>query len=191
MHAHVSPGHSTPFDLNQLKRSLKSVIYYDRALIKIMPAERKQNEYCMPNTYRIPKWRALYDVVPQRAWGYVFDKCDKGNHIASIILEQELGKDASRYCFWNFQNLTDPGTVEFRGPPAVQHSAQAIHWLAVALGFVSNSVTKNWDGVKPSKAYPTSNNLRAAITSPMDPEGNPFSASVKDLWSLDVQTLTT
>ncbi|KKZ67770.1 hypothetical protein EMCG_06536 [[Emmonsia] crescens] len=41
------------FTASQLKQVIKGVMYYDRALIKIMPLLCKENQYCMLNTMLI------------------------------------------------------------------------------------------------------------------------------------------
>ncbi|PGH31963.1 hypothetical protein GX50_05228 [[Emmonsia] crescens] len=164
MHVHISPSEVTTFDTRQLKQIIKGVMYYDRALIKIMPSLHKDNPYCMPNTKYIQKLKTLYDDVSQNSWATAFNACDQsGQLIQSILFAHEFDKPQNCYCFWNFQNITTCGTIEFHGPPGVQMAADANHWVCVTLGFVSNAIVKNWDVVKSTKTYPTSDQLRAAI----------------------------
>lgn len=90
MHVHVSSGPDMRFSASQLKQVIKGVIYYDRALIKIMPPSCKENQYCMPNTLRIARWGTLYENVPQNSWNTAFNECDQGNLIQHVLLAHRL-----------------------------------------------------------------------------------------------------
>lgn len=162
MHVHISPRSVQNWDNDQLKRIIKQVIYYDSSLTTIMPPDRKDNTWAKSNVKMTPDWKAGYDQVPQRTWAPLFDSFDKHK------MKQALLHDWSqkRYVSWNFANvLSTCGTVEFRRPPGVKADVDAKHWVAIALGYIAHAIAvQDWNTVKLTKTYPSSQQLRNAIT---------------------------
>lgn len=160
MHVHVSP-HNSSYGVDQLRRIIKGVIFYDNALTTIMPRTRKDNEWAQSNVRAIPAWLDAARNVPQKSWTPLFNHFDKQKMLA-ILLQ---GLCDNRYVGWNFNNvLGGCGTVEFRRPPGVSSAGEAKHWAALALGYVANAMAlENWDVVKQSKSHPSTDRLRAAI----------------------------
>lgn len=162
MHVHVSPFNSPKYSVDQIKRILKGVVYYDQPMTRIMPADRKANPWAQSNVEKFPAWRTASLQVPQKRWAPLFDSFDKHKMIAQLL----LSIPTDRYVAWNFLNLNATcGTIEFRRPPGVQSSKEAKHWAAVALGFVANATElQDWNAVKLTNTHPSSNSLRSAIT---------------------------
>jgi Putative amidoligase enzyme len=161
-HVHVSPMLGTTFNIDQLQRIIKQIIYYDSALTTIMPPDRKDNTWAESNVKVTAGWKAAYDQVPQRTWAPIFARLDGHKFVASLL----LGLCQNRYVSWNFaQVLGGSGTIEFRRPPGVKTPAEANHWIAFTLGYVAHAmVLQNWSTVKLTNTYPSTNNLRNAIS---------------------------
>ncbi|WEW59373.1 hypothetical protein PRK78_004844 [Emydomyces testavorans] len=161
MHVHVSPERDRKYNMDELKRMLKGIIYYDSAMTKIMPADRKENEWAKSNVEAFPAWNAAVAQVPARSWAPIFDEFDKHTMKATLL----LGLCDDRYVSWNFSNvLGGCGSIEFRRAPGIKRSAEAKHWVAIAVGYAAFSLTvQDWDTVRSTKTLPTTNALREAI----------------------------
>ncbi|RYP76041.1 hypothetical protein DL769_003698 [Monosporascus sp. CRB-8-3] len=147
MHVHVSPR-LTPeirYTMPQLRGILKAIAYYDQSITKIMPADRKNNEWAMsnflaPNTLKAVK--DAYAAVPRAGWVPLFALYDKIRMVQNIHRELH-GSD--RYMSWNFSNVTDEcGTIEFRRPPGVDSAVKARHWAGFALAFIAQGMATDW-----------------------------------------------
>ncbi|KAK4160309.1 putative amidoligase enzyme-domain-containing protein [Cladorrhinum sp. PSN259] len=161
LHVHISPGRNTFNDM-QIRSLGKAVIYYDDAITRIMPAERKPNPYaksnCLPEGKGNsggqsvnPKIKLLYSQVPAKTFEPLFKALDKVTWRTVCGMMQETKGNVARYVSWNFENITKPcGTLEFRRPPGVDSPARARHWVAFALGFVSRATSDPayWEAAK-------------------------------------------
>ncbi|KAI0539148.1 hypothetical protein GGR58DRAFT_257353 [Xylaria digitata] len=166
MHVHVSPGitdqdvYSTP----QIRRIMKAIAFYDDAITKIMPADRKNNQWAMSNFRGQDAPNHLqqaYAAVPTRTWAPLFARFDQLK--MKQMVHMEFGQ--SRYLSWNFSNLTAQcGTVEFRRPPAVQTATAAKHWAGVALGFVSEAIITDFKPHCSHNAYGRIDSLQRFIS---------------------------
>jgi len=157
MHVHVStsPNSTNQYTLPQLKSVSKGVSYFDDAITRMMPADRKNNPYAASNVQgekALEELASKYKLVPTESWETLFRYID-GIGMKPVI-SMKMGVD--RYMAWNFTNIMNLcGTVEFRLPPGVKTPADAKHWASFALGFIASSLTFNWNSVKPLKKYPT------------------------------------
>ncbi|KAK2799174.1 hypothetical protein FQN50_008563 [Emmonsiellopsis sp. PD_5] len=145
-HIHITPYPSLPYTVEQLRRVMKGVAYYDSALTGIMPADRKDNPYCRPNTQAITHWRVAVSKVPQDTWGPFFRILDRKTSIGALLLDVLDDRSYS----WNFSRVVDEcGTIEFRRAPGVRTGTTAKHWVAVALGFIANAMElQDWSTEK-------------------------------------------
>ncbi|KAI6092854.1 putative amidoligase enzyme-domain-containing protein [Hypoxylon rubiginosum] len=161
MHIHVSTGttNTTRFTTDQVRRIIKGIAFYEEAITKIMPADRKNNEWAMSN-FKDPKTPAAlkqaYAAVPTATWAPLFAKFD-GIKMKEMVY-RELGEN--KYLSWNFYHLSlNCGTIEFRRPPGVRSATDAKHWAGVALGFVSQALVTDYTREKSFKQYPPVNAL--------------------------------
>lgn len=165
MHVHVSPDNAgdSRYTLNQLKGIMKAVFYFDDALTRIMPADRKVNEWAKSNVRAKETKDALknaYAVIPQKSWTPLFKLIDSIKF--PQLVHPQFGSD--RYMSWNFGNVTDScGTVEFRRPPGVDSVGKAKHWAAITLAFVSEPISTDWSIVISPKSYPSVTELQQYI----------------------------
>ncbi|KAI0197542.1 hypothetical protein F4808DRAFT_473724 [Astrocystis sublimbata] len=151
MHVHVSPGimvdgfmKGQRYTIEHLRRLVKAIALFDDATTKIMPRERKENPWAESNFQgsKVPiQLKQLYSLVPAQTWAPLFNRIDQLKWPNLVF--QALGEN--RYLSWNFSNISDSGTVEFRRPPGVINAVQAKHWVAVALGFVSSALGNNME----------------------------------------------
>ena len=166
MHVHVSSGPSGRFNLEQLKRMIKQVVYYDSPLTKLMPPDRKRNKWAASNVEVIPQFGAAHDQVEQRTWAPFFDRIDRYKKVEAIL--RDYGMNSNRYLSWNFKNALDIGcgTIEFRRPPGVDKTTAAKHWAAFALGYTAHAIElQQWSKVRNTNSYPSTQDLRRAICS--------------------------
>jgi len=148
MHVHVSP-YDGPYTADQLKKICKALSYFDNAITKVMPTERKDNHWATSNVAGRgiavnQKLKKAYSLVPTQSWVHLFKLFDKAvtpKHVHQLL----SGNYESRYVSRNFENVTQPcGTVEFRRPPGADSAAKAIHWAAFTLGFVARALATDW-----------------------------------------------
>ncbi|KAH9908333.1 hypothetical protein F4778DRAFT_344222 [Xylariomycetidae sp. FL2044] len=164
-HVHVSPSKTreSRYTVQQLHQLLKSIAAYDDAITKLMPPDRKNNEWAESNLHSpktLPAFKTAYQSVPTSTWKPLFNLFDKIQE--KEYIHKELFK--SRSVSWNFANVVDMcGTVEFRRPPGVELSEDANHWIAFTLGFVAHGLTFEWSSVLGSKVYPDVSNLAAFV----------------------------
>jgi hypothetical protein len=147
MHVHVSPGDGK-YTAEQLQKICKGLCYFDDAITRIMPAERKDNPWATSNVAGRgskvnQKLRRTYSQVPTKSWAQLFTLLNK---VTPKLVYSLLSGDCDRrYLSWNFENVTEScGTVEFRRPPGVDSAAKAIHWAAFTLGFVARALAVDW-----------------------------------------------
>ncbi|KAL3428490.1 swim zinc finger domain protein [Phlyctema vagabunda] len=157
MHIHVSPTLTLQnrYTRDQLVRIIKAIAYFDDPITRVMPANRKANQWAMSNMIGedAPKaWRDAYLKVPTATWKPLFSEFEK------IKMRQRVYADtgSNRYMSWNFSNIEATcGTIEFRRPPGVQSAAEAKHWASFALGFISQALVSDLDALRNSKNYAT------------------------------------
>lgn len=157
-HFHVSPsakpkGKQDQWTTEQLKNIMKAVSYFTIPITKIMPADRKNNPYAMPNMLsenfakKQQNMRTAYDRVQTETWKPLFDIYDKEmrNALDKVKPFGLMGHD--RYIAWNFQHITYAcGTIEFRQCPGIMNSELAQHWASFTLGFIyAAAFQKNLD----------------------------------------------
>ncbi|KAM0276814.1 hypothetical protein ACHAQH_006349 [Verticillium albo-atrum] len=148
MHIHISPGLDVNlrYTKDQITCILKAIAFYDQAITKIMPADRKNNEFALSN-FQAPRTNQMlkdgHANVSSASWAPLFSQFDKISFIGAVHTGS-FRRD--RFMSWNFGNLTDScGTVEFRRPPGVDSAAKAKHWAGFALAFVANALITDWD----------------------------------------------
>ena len=156
MHIHVSPSldPARSYRLDDLKMIMKGIAYFDDAITKIMPADRKENPWAVSNFNSREAPRDLYNAyaqVPYASWGPLFQRID-GIKMKQLVF-RALGEN--RNMSWNFGNITSQcGTVEFRRPPGVQSAAAAKHWAAFTLSFIAQAMSEDWSQKQSAKEYP-------------------------------------
>ena len=146
-HVHVSP-YDGRYTAGQLQKICEALCYFDNAITKVMPAERKDNPWTTSNVAgRSPsvneKLKRAYTLVPAHSWAYIFKLLDKTTpkHVHDML----SGGWRSRYCSWNFENVMEAcGTIEFRRPPGADSPDRSIHWTAFTLGFVARALATDW-----------------------------------------------
>ncbi|KAK4248642.1 hypothetical protein C7999DRAFT_13395 [Corynascus novoguineensis] len=148
MHVHVSP-YDGRYTAEHLRKICKALCYFDNAITRVMPAERKNNCWATSNVSGRgvavnQKLKKAYSLLPAQSWKYLFELFDKTvtpKHVYQLL----SGNYESRYVSWNFENVTQPcGTVEFRRPPGADSAAKAIHWAGFTLGFVARALAMDW-----------------------------------------------
>ena len=177
MHVHVSPrgpedtGNDKKYTIAQIKGIMKAVFFFDDAITRIMPADRKENAWAISNA-KAPKTparvRNAYSAVNQKSWGPLFAIIDKVKSTGAVNIELA----GNRYMSWNFGNLADQcGTVEFRRPPGVDSADKAMYWVAFTLGFVAGALSTQWIVDQTSTTIPSVIDLGIFIQKGVDTQG--------------------
>lgn len=165
MHVHVAPKakdeqapSGSQWTRSDLCLVIKATGVFDDAIMKIMPADRKNNVWARSNFRRLTdpttnkvkgpsneKLRNAFERVPNDGWRPFFDIIDKpkGRLTQALLRELEMAQD--REVSMNFSTISSYGTVEFRRPPGVNTSADAQKWAAFAVAFVCASFNPEWD----------------------------------------------
>ncbi|EZF45379.1 hypothetical protein H112_01554 [Trichophyton rubrum D6] len=158
-HVHVAPA-GGKYTLSQVKNIVKGTIYYEEPVMRIMHEDRKSNPWAQPNADTIPGCVTKIKNVSQGGWSPIFDEFKDHKFVATIVTAVCPDRNVS----WNFQNLTDSGTMEFRRPRGVDNPDAAKHWIAFTLGFMANVIwEENWDATGHTKTHPSSDRLRAVV----------------------------
>jgi Putative amidoligase enzyme len=160
-HIHVSRGRSNQFELGELHKMAKAIIYYDQPFTLVMPPVRKDNAYAIANVKNNTELLKLSNEVPKNAWTPAFAKVHEVK-MARSMMNVLFPK---RQLAWNFEHVRAPcGTIEFRRPPGVKTSADAKHWISVVLGFTAHTLwQQDWGRVAETKTHPGVTHLAACI----------------------------
>ena len=181
MHVHVSPFEDQ-FTAEHLRGICKGLCYFDDAITRVMPADRKENEWAVSNVVGrgagvSQKLRRSYSLVPAQTWARLFKLLDK---VTPGTVHGLLASD-SRYLSWNFEHITqDCGTVEFRRPPGVDSARKASHWAAFALGFVAQAMDSetDWARLEALKTVGSVEELRTFVTQGLERLGTTCSGAL-------------
>ncbi|EFE40276.1 hypothetical protein TRV_04970 [Trichophyton verrucosum HKI 0517] len=158
-HVHVAPA-GGKYTLSQVKNIVKGTIYYESPVMRIMHEDRKENPWAQPNANIIPGCMTKIKNVSQGGWSPIFDEFKDHKFVATIVTAVCPDRNVS----WNFQNLTDSGTMEFRRPRGVDNPDAAKHWIAFTVGFMANVIREeNWDAISHTKTHPSTDRLRAVV----------------------------
>ncbi|GBF61852.1 hypothetical protein TMEN_4370 [Trichophyton mentagrophytes] len=164
-HVHVAPA-GGKYTLSQIRNIIKGVIYYEVPVMRIMHEDRKENPWAQPNENTIPGCADKVKKVSEKGWNHVFDAFKHYDAFKDYIFVARIVTEVcpDRNVSWNFQNLTDSGTMEFRRPRGVDNPDAAKHWIAFTLGFMANVIREeNWDAISHTKTHPSTDRLRAVI----------------------------
>ncbi|KAI1267660.1 putative amidoligase [Xylariaceae sp. FL1019] len=156
-HIHVSPFDSG-FTLPQVKKIMKATWLFNDAFTKTATTRKKYDDWCMPNhQVYIPDelppedasdWNSFeriiqaYEEIENRegtSWEPIFKEIDgTASKRAAYI---RMGGE--RQVSMNFSHLFDKqdfGTIEFRRPPGITNSEDAIYYTLFALGFFAEAL---------------------------------------------------
>ncbi|KAK4099070.1 hypothetical protein N658DRAFT_488032 [Parathielavia hyrcaniae] len=162
LHARAYLPDDDTYTSEQLRGICKALSYFDDAITKVMPPERKVTTWAKSNYTGNGKY-LLDKVTPKH------------------VHDQLSGQDERRYLSWNFENVTAPcGTIEFRRPPGVNSAPKAIHWAAFALGFVSMAQAYDWASIAPLTTLGSVAELQSFITQGLERLGPTYSDALSE-----------
>ena len=152
-HVHVSPGLDTRarYTNRQLVGVAKGALFWEQALTRLLPHDRRDNGYAKPN-HRVFA-TAEYEAVGRQGWGPVFKKVDDlmdqyaSRHdpvrtqkfcfcvkfAGGDIYAENKKKRSERYLSTNLLPFTHQGSVELRRQGGVASAESAIHRVLLAL----------------------------------------------------------
>ena len=155
--------------MSQLKRVAKTIVYFERCLDSLMPAERRYNVWCQSNRCNaVLKSQSMVTVfswidAATSPWHLAFLLCafSKDSDYAKAVGKTQ---DFPHYVFrWNFTPLAESnkGTIEFRQPPGCTGLKDTFLWIMFALGFVQggNLYADTLDATRP----PTMDQLKSLV----------------------------
>ncbi|OIW25945.1 hypothetical protein CONLIGDRAFT_647676 [Coniochaeta ligniaria NRRL 30616] len=126
-HVHLSPGSGQPWSLEELRSISFAIIYFDEAILALLPQHRRNNDHLLSNFADNDKFK-------------FFDKENR-------TLED---KDDDCMFAWNFGNIagfkdTTKMTIEWRQLPGVTNSDECLGWTELALEFVQ--AARGWENI--------------------------------------------
>lgn len=99
----------------------------------------------------LKKMRERFNEVSEKSWKPVFEMFDGIKMPMQVIAKF----NQNRLLAWNFNNITcGCNTVEFRQPPGVEESADALHWVIFTLGFIRAALDFDSKETSQSHAFP-------------------------------------
>ena len=141
LHVHISMLLGK-YDLPQLRKLAKAVIYWDSAVIMCAPPSRsaRVSSFCGDNLQSSDAWDDYMGQGPLRGLKAAFehiDTMDRDSIVAYVCPNGRRG--------WNFKPAlaTGSGSVEFRRPPGVVTAKKAKHWIAFVMCFVDMAMKYN------------------------------------------------
>lgn len=192
MHVHVSksdnPSTSTEYSLPELKRIVEATAFFDDAVTRVLPADRKRNPWAFSmfaeradfgsssDLDQVPKkssWKPAYTKIKtmEADWNELFSLIDPPDlrheqgrvKKASWLTHTGLGQN--KYFGWNFKHVLETcGTVEFRRPPGVKDADTACHWVAFTLGYVHQALNVDWNTMCTTRDVPSVNDLASFVS---------------------------
>ena len=140
-HVHISTATGS-YNLEQLRKMAKAVIFWEPATAMCAPFSRQDNvlDFCKSNV-RLPV-QVGRDILLsgrieglQNAFDFIDSACDT-NAIVDFICPD-------KYRAWNFRpcRTGGHGSIEFRRPPGVTTAKKAKHWIAFTISFVELAIT--------------------------------------------------
>ncbi|EFX06128.1 hypothetical protein CMQ_4197 [Grosmannia clavigera kw1407] len=148
-HVHISPD-TTPgrrWTLDELKSIVKTIAYFNVGVVDMLPPERKQNRYAVPNF--------CHRDSPHNVRGLHATACSTGDygplfsHIDQVVSPGAFAHYfPNRWWEFNFSNITDDssscGTIEFRSAPGSEKVDTAIHWALWLMSFAASAPFDNF-----------------------------------------------
>ena len=138
-HVHVKPSRQE-YDMEGLRKIAYAVVAYEKHVLEFLPEERRNNDYCQPNTEVSPRLKQIFRCGRSKT-----SYNDLRDQIYAIDTRDELctfmqgDQEGNRRVLWNFSNIRSnsrTGTIEFRGGPVLHTTASTIYWILFAVGFI-------------------------------------------------------
>ncbi|KAK0718610.1 hypothetical protein B0T26DRAFT_676751 [Lasiosphaeria miniovina] len=188
MHVHVTPGTSGthPFySKEQLASVACGTCYWEHPLFTIMPKDRKDNSYAVPNTKHIPKLKARYDEFyaagSTKTWSHVYGpflsaKSRSLLHVVDLMYgnkdrvkpEGKPKSDYNKYMSTNFCNVqASCGTVELRRQGGASSHEQAIKQVIFALCMHVSILATDWAAKGATTTKPTAQQFITELVAAM------------------------
>jgi hypothetical protein len=119
-----------------------AVIYFDEALLALLPEHRRRNFYLYSN-YK--NNNQLCDLTMDKCWARLLAMEDY-----KAVFEVMQDDDTECRLAWNFGNLlgweqTTGETIEWRQPPGVITAAECLAWSELAIEFIQ--AVKDWENI--------------------------------------------
>jgi Putative amidoligase enzyme len=146
-HVHVTPiRNGDKFTLIELKRVAFATVFYEDWVMSILPAARRSNGYCKPNSQSTNNAGESCRLRQLLLGGKTMQSLRTvAAEIKAATTERELCTfmQKNRYVLWNYQNIypnasgKHTGTVEFRGGSQFLTTKGTLSWVAFVLGFIT------------------------------------------------------
>ena len=137
-HIHTSTA-SGRFDLGQLRKMAKAVVFWGPATAKCAPPTRQDRmvDFCRSNCDSTDLGTSLLSRGRIHGLRESFEYIDSSDVDAIIHF---ICPD--KYRAWNFRPSRSggPGSIEFRRPPGVVTAKKAKHWIAFTLSFLELAI---------------------------------------------------
>ncbi|KAL2826205.1 putative amidoligase enzyme-domain-containing protein [Aspergillus cavernicola] len=162
-HIHVAPI-GARFKLEELKKVAFAVCYYEQCINGLLPTERRNNNYCKPNSQSVSHLRSLLAQPSSTSLRTVATELKAKSTTTEICNYMQ----ADRYVCWNFANTvnqtpgTTSGTIEFRGGRHLRGRFRTKRWITFTVTFVLMALDEGL--VNSSSSYTVLRSSRDDVT---------------------------
>jgi len=131
-HIHISPGTHREWSNDELRDVAAGIAYYESYLHELIPATRRNNQYCQRNTISSSRLRA-YRPQSGGAWDRLLPVLRSATKAEIVSLMQ-----GDRKVLWNFANVVHggKGTIEFRGGRHLRGPVRTKRWIAFVIAYI-------------------------------------------------------
>jgi hypothetical protein len=181
LHVHVSPGpvRGSKYTLAEAVNVAKSAYFWEKALVDLLPPDRKTSEYAEPNCQVFAA--SEYRKVESDGWAPVFRKIEaaaaedvedsQGCREWGSLVDKMGGREkyprgpGTKHVSHNFEPLTCKvlGTIEFRRQAGVASAETAIFRALVGLTLHISARTYDFRSARSRKSHPSSDELIAEL----------------------------
>ncbi|KAF2745039.1 hypothetical protein M011DRAFT_460517 [Sporormia fimetaria CBS 119925] len=149
-HVHLSPKPSPArpngtWELSDVQKIAKAVLYFERAVDAVMPARRWLNPYCQSNRHNDAAAALPQKLPGEKLAAYIENINGAGTIVQVVNMINAVGPPPtggawtrSKVFRWNFCPLIEggPSTIEFRQPPGSDNETHTRLWINFAVAFV-------------------------------------------------------
>lgn len=144
-HIHISPHRTEGFTLSEIKRIAFGIILYESLVVQLLPADRRENGYCLRNSQKSPILIRLFDEDgPSDGIRVIASHINKARSKRDIRIIMQGDEEENRHVLWNFANIEEDakGSVEFRGGRALRVPVRTKRWIAFTIAFIELTLKK-------------------------------------------------
>jgi hypothetical protein len=136
-HVHVAPK-GRHYTLPELKIIAFAIITHEHLLDAFLPKQRLDNRYCKKNS-AVSVWLRHFfaNGISSQTFSTIATFLRAKNSKVDIKRLMQGVERSDRYVIWNFANIENSGTIEFRGGRHLRGPNRTYWWITFAVSFIS------------------------------------------------------